>query len=498
MSVIPAKDPLNPVLGLSSALPSGLGAAAAGGPSSERAKTFADIFQSAEEAALDLQREKDDMSDAGLAASVVDVARTQIRKELVSEGGLPSTDAGPRPHAGPVPGLSEDEDQPVPPVSMAVDGALSQAEEDAPIVPIQGYATAQFEGSVADGMNPSEQRSAPHRFADQTTSASFAHPVGPVPEISPEDFTQVDLGQRSLTGSQTGGDAKQPAAWRADPFVSQPRIKAEPDLSAPPGMRPDSSNVGPNLPHALGQFEFDPEYAQVTESKTGSPRELIFGSWGAYSAQKAAGYAPLSSLAMRSAGLNLLSGGEAAKANPFADIPELGLGDEAGMPAVTEVSDLRFAVSTGPNGQYQPLLSLARTDLPQAIAQQIAVAVQSQGAGKSTIDLQLAPEELGRVRLRLTSHEGVVAVTVLAERQETLDLLRRHIETLARGLLDVGYQEARFAFSGQNPGGSPGKTLNAQGATHREDEGRGAVPDVFVPPALSSPALAGARINVLI
>jgi flagellar hook-length control protein FliK len=152
----------------------------------------------------------------------------------------------------------------------------------------------------------------------------------------------------------------------------------------------------------------------------------------------------------------------------------------------------------GPNGQYQPLLSLARTDLPQAIAQQIAVAVQSQGAGKSTIDLQLAPEELGRVRLRLTSHEGVVAVSVLAERPETLDLLRRHIETLARGLLDVGYQEARFAFSGQNPGGSPSKTLNAQGATHREDEGRGAVPDLSVPPALSSPALAGARINVLI
>jgi|GEM_PF-3885912 hypothetical protein len=496
MSVIPAKDPLNPILGLSSALPSGLGAAAAGEPSSERAKTFADIFQSAEEAALDLQREKGDLSDAGLAASVVDVARTQNRKELLSDSGLPGTVAGSRPHAGPVPGLSEAEDQPVPPVSMAVDGALSQEEEGAPSVPIKGYATAQFEESVADGMTPIEQRSAPHRFADQTTSASFAHPAGPVPGVSPEDVTQLDLGQRSLTGSETGGDAKQPAAWRADPFVSQPRIKAEPNLSAPPGMRPEGSNGG--LSHALGQFEFDPEYALVTESKTGLPRELIYGPWGPYPAQTGSGYAPLPSLAMRSAGLNLLSGGEAAKANPFADVPELGLGDEVGMPAVTEVSDLRFAVSMGPNGQYQPLLSLARTDLPQAIAQQIAVAVESQGAGKSTIDLQLAPEELGRVRLRLTSHEGVVAVTVLAERPETLDLLRRHIETLARGLLDVGYQEARFAFSGQNPGGSPGKTLNAQGATHREDEGRGAVPDVFVPPALSSPALAGARINVLI
>lgn len=63
------------------------------------------------------------------------------------------------------------------------------------------------------------------------------------------------------------------------------------------------------------------------------------------------------------------------------------------------------------------------------------------------IELSFSPEELGRVRLTLHHNDGNMLVTVSAERPETQDLLRRHIEILANQLREVGYQSVNFEFS---------------------------------------------------
>ena len=63
----------------------------------------------------------------------------------------------------------------------------------------------------------------------------------------------------------------------------------------------------------------------------------------------------------------------------------------------------------------------------RAIATQIAEALR-QGSG--TIDVTLSPEELGRVRLSVGVSEGAMLVSISAERPETLDLMRRHIDIL--------------------------------------------------------------------
>lgn len=64
------------------------------------------------------------------------------------------------------------------------------------------------------------------------------------------------------------------------------------------------------------------------------------------------------------------------------------------------------------------------------------------------VEIRLSPEELGQVRMQLVTTEAGMTVHVSAERPETLDLMRRHIEQLARDLADAGFEGAAFNFSG--------------------------------------------------
>jgi len=63
------------------------------------------------------------------------------------------------------------------------------------------------------------------------------------------------------------------------------------------------------------------------------------------------------------------------------------------------------------------------------------------------IELALNPEELGKVRMSMTVSEAGVAVMVSAERPETLDLMRKHIDALAESLRDMGHHEVSFEFN---------------------------------------------------
>ena len=62
------------------------------------------------------------------------------------------------------------------------------------------------------------------------------------------------------------------------------------------------------------------------------------------------------------------------------------------------------------------------------------------------VEIALSPEELGRVRMVVTQVEAGVAIHITAERQETLDLMRRNLDELTRDLEDLGYTEMSFSF----------------------------------------------------
>ncbi|MBU2992398.1 flagellar hook-length control protein FliK [Octadecabacter sp. 1_MG-2023] len=84
------------------------------------------------------------------------------------------------------------------------------------------------------------------------------------------------------------------------------------------------------------------------------------------------------------------------------------------------------------------------------IAAQIATVAAQSGGG--TTEIALNPEELGRVKMTLTSTDAGLSVSVLAERPETADLMRRNINDLIREFQDLGYESLEFSFQDQSPG----------------------------------------------
>lgn len=98
-------------------------------------------------------------------------------------------------------------------------------------------------------------------------------------------------------------------------------------------------------------------------------------------------------------------------------------------------------------------------------------------AADRPVEITLAPEELGRVRLTLSLSEGGPHLVVQADRPETLELMRRHVDQLAQDFRDMGFEGMGFAFS-QHPAGS-------QGDAKADFDGQSAVSDA--PLEIASP-----------
>lgn len=99
----------------------------------------------------------------------------------------------------------------------------------------------------------------------------------------------------------------------------------------------------------------------------------------------------------------------------------------------------------------------ARPEMPPHIAQQLAQAMHR--SPDRPLEIALNPAELGRVRMTLTATEAGITVNILADRPDTLDLMRRNIDDLGQSFADLGYEDIAFAF-GQN--GDPSDTENGE------------------------------------
>lgn len=62
------------------------------------------------------------------------------------------------------------------------------------------------------------------------------------------------------------------------------------------------------------------------------------------------------------------------------------------------------------------------------------------------VELRLSPEELGTVRMQFVTTEQGLTVNIQADRPETLDLIRKNIDQLARDLAHSGFENAGFSF----------------------------------------------------
>jgi len=128
-------------------------------------------------------------------------------------------------------------------------------------------------------------------------------------------------------------------------------------------------------------------------------------------------------------------------------------GDEIGR--ITASTALTSQVETSAPLRQSTMEAMRSPDLPRHVAEQLATGFR--GGGEKSAEIHLNPAELGRVRINLHTGDAGVVVHVVADRPETLDLLRRHADMLAQEFRDIGYGAAEFSFgqsdnprSGQN------------------------------------------------
>lgn len=129
--------------------------------------------------------------------------------------------------------------------------------------------------------------------------------------------------------------------------------------------------------------------------------------------------------------------------------------------------DPQLGVERTSGSVFKPSPSVA----PQ-ISARVVEAVPA--ATEGPVEIVLDPEELGKLRMQITRSETGWTLHVNIERPETLDFMRRHIETLQKDLVSVGYESLNLQLGGgQNGGASAQENLKrAEGPSIALDEGQ--------------------------
>lgn len=116
-------------------------------------------------------------------------------------------------------------------------------------------------------------------------------------------------------------------------------------------------------------------------------------------------------------------------------------------PAVERDQPPALAPLPGPSapapGSAPGLVAPTPPDL-RHVAATVSQGIVSNGPG--TTEIQLSPEELGRVRLVIATTDSGTSVTITAERPETAEFLRRHIDQMERACRDLGLADTQISF----------------------------------------------------
>ncbi|WP_224816471.1 flagellar hook-length control protein FliK [Hasllibacter sp. MH4015] len=100
-----------------------------------------------------------------------------------------------------------------------------------------------------------------------------------------------------------------------------------------------------------------------------------------------------------------------------------------------------------------PIIPHAPPSSATAIAHQIAAAMADLGPETGPMELALDPPELGRLRLQITEVAGVLTLSIHADRPETVDLMRRHLDLLAQEFARSGLDAPSVRIAQDDGGG---------------------------------------------
>jgi flagellar hook-length control protein FliK len=111
-----------------------------------------------------------------------------------------------------------------------------------------------------------------------------------------------------------------------------------------------------------------------------------------------------------------------------------------------------FPSISGPTAAAGPSLPMPTP------AAQVLQAIQTHAAlpaGSERIEIVLSPIELGRVEITWSPKEAAALLTIAAERPETLELLRRNIDSLLEDLRRMGFGDAQLNLAGERGNAPP-------------------------------------------
>lgn len=125
-----------------------------------------------------------------------------------------------------------------------------------------------------------------------------------------------------------------------------------------------------------------------------------------------------------------------------------------------------------PASSREPMaLSVTRIDPAQApaaserlathVSGQISAAISRKEGDR--VEIRLDPPELGRVTLSMVVRDDRLVAHVSAERQDIVDLMRRHAEILQKDLNSAGYRNVTLDFAQQEQGQAQGQGGQGQG-----------------------------------
>ncbi|MBT3141945.1 MULTISPECIES: flagellar hook-length control protein FliK [Roseobacteraceae] len=136
-----------------------------------------------------------------------------------------------------------------------------------------------------------------------------------------------------------------------------------------------------------------------------------------------------------------------------------------------EISRISDQVSLGLSGPESATTPATRPEVIRSIAAQMVTAAPR--GTQPPVEIALNPEELGQVKMSVTTTDTSVVMTIAAERPETLDLMRRNLEQLTSEFRDLGYSDISFVFAGDGSdasGNSDGSHGNQNGSSAEQEQ----------------------------
>jgi hypothetical protein len=303
------------------------------------------------------------------------------------------------------------------------DGKTKQdADSAAPLDAMLGDALAAAPGSTPAALAET---------VTQPIAATIALAVAPAPFATPStDPMEADALAALQTAAQQSGAAK-PGSVQGD---AKDAPQAKGTASAEPQAKGGTAAETP-IQSAAADLEAestaDPQPAWVRASnKEGQPHE---------------------DTATEPAATRHLAADAPAKPESLA--PSQGLADAASAMKASTAA----VASLGATGQSNQPYGAAPAPAANAAAQAQAAAVPLAGlaieiatqshAGKNHFEIRLDPPELGRIDVRLhVDRDGNVSTRMIAERSDTLDLLKRDAQGLERALQQAGLKTSDNAL----------------------------------------------------